>query len=65
MLYEVTNLNKVDTTRYKEGDTFKTNQTYAVLLNGKMTPFLFKQDIQKMINQTINRKIKELNKEDN
>ena len=56
--YEVENLQKVDTTKYKNGDIFISNRSGAILINGKIRPFnnsqgLKKSDVKKMIDEAI------------
>ena len=56
--YEVENLNKVDTTKYKNGDIFITGRSGGILINGTIRPFnnstgLKKSDVQKMIDEAI------------
>lgn len=36
--FKVNNLNKVDTTRYREGDFFITNKNVGVMIGGKIKP---------------------------
>lgn len=45
-LYEVTSINKVDTTQYKEGDFFKTKQSLGVLHNGKIKTLNFSKPLK-------------------
>lgn len=36
--FKVDSLNKVDTTRYREGDFFITNKSVGILIGGKIKP---------------------------
>lgn len=56
--YEVENLQKIDTTKYKNGDIFITGRSGGILINGTIRPFnnstgLKKSDVQKMIDEAI------------
>ncbi len=56
-VHKVKSLNKVDPTRYMEGDLFITKQSGALLLNGKIEPIVTRSEVKKMI-QTEIRKVK-------
>lgn len=61
--FEVNNINKVDTTRYKNGDLFYTNRSVGILINGKikivpfnlpnMKNYVKKDEVQKMIDEAL------------
>ena len=69
--YQVKNLNKVNTTLYKEGDIFYTKKTAAMLINGKIRPlfankpslenYVRKDEVQKMIDEAIEKVVKQNN----
>lgn len=61
-IHKVKNLSKVDQTRYIEGDLFITEQSAALLLNGKIEPivkqsdlkhYVKRNDVRKMINDAM------------
>lgn len=62
-IYKVTNLNKVDTTRYVEGSLFYTNRSLGILINGGIknlqtsTPnlrnYVKKDEVKKMIDEAL------------
>lgn len=56
--FEVENIQKVDTTKYRNGDIFITDRSAGILINGKIKLFshsqgLKKSDVQKMIDETL------------
>ena len=61
--YKVTNLSKVNTTLYKNGDMFFTNKSIGVLHNGKiktigsnppdLTDYVKRDEVQQMIDEAI------------
>ena len=61
-VFQVNNLNKVDTSRYIEGDLFLSEQKAGILHNGKIDPiikqsdlkgYVKKSDVQKMIDKAM------------
>ena len=62
--YKVTNLSKVNTTLYKEGDHFITNRSVGILVNGKiktigndspdLSDYVKRNEVQQMIDEAIN-----------
>lgn len=67
-VYKVESLNKVDTTKYIEGDIFITIRSVGILVDGKIktistsTPnlkdYVKKDDVQKMIDETLSKGVK-------
>lgn len=61
--YKVTNLSKVDTTLYIEGDHFITNRSVGILVNGKiktigndspdLTDYVKRDEVQQMIDEAL------------
>lgn len=61
--YKVTNLSKVNTTLYREGDHFITNRSVGILVNGKiktigndppdLTDYVKRDEVQQMIDDAI------------
>lgn len=63
--YRVTAFNKVDTTRYIEGDLFISNKLIGMLVNGKietlnrsqnLTSYVRVKDVEKMIDDKLKEK---------
>ena len=63
--YRVTAFNKVDTTRYSEGDLFISNKLIGMLVNGKietlnrspnLTSYVRVKDVEKMIDDKLKEK---------
>jgi len=52
-VYKVTSINKVDPTRYTEGDFFLTKQTIGMLHNGKIDRLVKQTDVRKIIRDEI------------
>ena len=50
---KVSNLSKVDATKYKDGTVFHTDQSIAILLNGKLEPLVKQSDLRKIIRQEL------------
>lgn len=48
-VYKVKQLNKVNPTKYIEGDFFLTKQSIAMLHNGKIEPLVKQSDIRKIV----------------
>lgn len=60
--YEVENLTKVDTTKYKNGDIFITGRSGGILINRKIIPFnnsqgLKKADVEKIVHDLLDNEI--------
>lgn len=65
-VYEVDNLNKVDTSKYIEGSIFITNRTVGILVNGRIRTFannppnlknyVKKDEVQKMIDEAFEKR---------
>lgn len=61
--YKVTNLTRVDTTKYVEGDIFLTGRSVGILVNGQIKTFaasppnlknyVKKEDVKKMIQEEL------------
>lgn len=52
-VYKVRSLSIVDPTKYKEGDFFITNQSVAILANGKIEGLPTKKEVEKMIKKAV------------
>jgi len=62
--YKVTNLSKVDTTLYIEGDHFITDRSVGILVNGKiktignnppdLKDYVKRDEVQQMIDEALN-----------
>ena len=58
-LFHVKQLNKVDTTKYKEGSVFLTKQSIAMLHDGKMEQLVKKSDIKQLVRKELKKVKKE------
>lgn len=47
--HTVNSLNKVDTTKYIEGDVFLTKQSIGIIHNGKMETLVRQSDVRKIV----------------
>lgn len=57
-VYRVTNLSKVNTTLYREGDLFLSDKGAGLLINGRVEPIMTRADVRKMIRDEIRKGVK-------
>lgn len=55
---KVNQLSKINTTKYKEGTLFMTNQSIAIVHNGKVETLVKQSQVKKMIKDEVKKAVK-------
>lgn len=56
---KVNSLNKIDSTKYSEGDLFITNRSVGILQNGKVETLVKQSDVKKMVREEVKKVLKD------
>ena len=56
---KVNSLNKIDPTKYSEGDLFLTDRSIAIIQNGKVETLVKQSDVKKMVRDEVKKVLKD------
>ena len=56
---KVNSLNKIDPTKYSEGDLFLTDRSVAIIHNGKIETLVKQSDVKKMVREEVKKVLKD------
>lgn len=56
---KVNSLNKIDPTKYSEGDLFLTDRSIAIIHNGKVETLVKQSDVKKMVREEVKKVLKD------